>query len=54
MDTLGVTKVGDFKSEKENVDEDILVTGKGRDTQRACTLTLTHTLMRAHTHAHAI
>lgn len=28
-DTLGVPKVGTFKSEKENVDEDILNLGKG-------------------------
>lgn len=29
VDTMGVTKVGDYRSEKENVDEDILVMGKG-------------------------
>lgn len=29
VDTLGVKKVGEFKSEKENVDEDILVIGHG-------------------------
>jgi len=28
---LGVPKVGDFKSQKENVDEDILLLGKGLD-----------------------
>lgn len=28
-DTFKITKVGDFKSEKENVDEDILKLGKG-------------------------
>ncbi len=28
-DLLGVEKVGDYRSEKENVDEDILVTGTG-------------------------
>ena len=28
-DLLGVEKTGEFRSEKENVDEDILVTGKG-------------------------
>lgn len=28
-DLLGVEKVGDYQSEKENVDEDILVTGTG-------------------------
>lgn len=26
---MGLKKVGDFKSEKENVDEDILTIGKG-------------------------
>jgi lactoylglutathione lyase len=29
VDTLGVSKVGEFVSEKENVDEDILLTGVG-------------------------
>ena len=28
-DLLGVEKTGEFRSEKENVDEDILVTGRG-------------------------
>lgn len=28
-DLLGVEKTGEFRSDKENVDEDILVTGKG-------------------------
>ncbi|MEZ4372451.1 MAG: VOC family protein [Polyangiaceae bacterium] len=29
LDVFGLTKVGDFKSERENVDEDIAVCGKG-------------------------
>jgi lactoylglutathione lyase len=29
VDMLGLTKVGDFRSEKENVDEDITVAGRG-------------------------
>lgn len=29
IDTLGLTKVGDFRSERENVDEDIAVAGEG-------------------------
>lgn len=29
VDCLGLTKVGDFRSEKENVDEDVLKAGKG-------------------------
>jgi lactoylglutathione lyase len=29
IDTLGLTKVGEFRSEKENVDEDIAVAGHG-------------------------
>ena len=28
-DTLGIPKVGNYKSEKENVDEDILLVGEG-------------------------
>ena len=28
-DTLGLTKIGSFKSEKENVDEDVLECGRG-------------------------
>ncbi|MBW2290247.1 MAG: VOC family protein [Deltaproteobacteria bacterium] len=29
VDMLGLTKIGDFRSEKENVDEDITVAGRG-------------------------
>ncbi len=29
IDTLGLTRVGDFRSERENVDEDIAVAGEG-------------------------
>ena len=29
MDTLGLTKVNSFKSERENVDEDVLECGRG-------------------------